>query len=68
MFSGEETGIRIDSGGMAGRADHSNCPKSDSHSFVKMRVATTPPLERMKSRARFISSRSGSTPASLRAK
>ena len=68
MFRGEETGIRIDSGGMAGSADQSNCPKSESQSLVKMRVAPTPPRERMNSRARFISSRSGSTPASLRAK
>ena len=68
MLKGEAGGSRIASGGMAGRPSQSNCPKRASHSLVKTRAVPAPPCARTNSRARAISARSGSTPATFRAK
>ncbi len=68
MLNGNHTGRNINSGGIIGRSSQRHWPKRANQILVKTRAFGTPPCSKMNSRARRISGRSGSTPASFSAK
>ncbi len=68
MFSGNQGGRNIISGGSTGTPRQSHCPNSDSHILVKMRTLGTPPADSTNSRALRMGGPSVETPASFSAK
>ena len=68
MFSGNQCGRNIISGGSTGTPRQSHCPNRASQILVNTRTFGTPPAESTHSRAFRIAGSSGETPASFSAK